>query len=88
MGRFRTIQYASDPETGMTWSRVGNEVAVPMLDFEGMKPENGFAMTYILEKASAVGAFGGTHLKWTRKIPIAVKNKHREFWGMRPIVGD
>lgn len=29
----KTIQYAFDDITGLTWSRVGSEVAVPLLDY-------------------------------------------------------
>lgn len=27
------------------------------------------------------------NLVWTRKIPLAAKNYHRKFWGMKPLVG-
>ena len=50
----RTIQYAVDLETGLVLSRVGSELAVPMLDYAGMKPENNFALEYNLEKMEVV----------------------------------
>lgn len=84
--RDKRITYAIDSETGLVVSRVGNEVAWPVLNFESMKPENGWAMTYTLEKfeVNAVGyrTLGG--LTWTRKLPLKLKNRHREFWGMKP----
>jgi hypothetical protein len=82
----RTIQYAIDSETGLVWSRVGDACAVPVLDFEGMKPENKYEMAYDLKKIPVLQIAGGWHyLKWTRKIPTKVKNFHRAFWGMKPL---
>lgn len=78
----RTIQYAVDIETGLVISRVGNELAWPILDYEGMTSENGYKMNYYLEKVSVFSVAGCMDmLKWTRKIPVALKNKHRKFWG-------
>lgn len=73
-----TIQYAIDTTTGLTWSRVGSEVAVPIMDYPNE--------TTHLEKYTV---YQMTHhfegLKWTRKIPTSLKNYHREFWGMKPL---
>jgi hypothetical protein len=86
MSRYRTIQYAFDYETGQIWSRVDGEVAVPILDFENMTPENKFKMNYFLEKVSVFEALpNAPQLKWTKKIPIEIKNMHRKFWGMTPL---
>ena len=82
----KTIQYGVDSETGLIWSRVGSEVAVPILDFENMTPENNYEENYNLEEmnifdvAKEVGS-----LKWTRKIPVEIKNIHRKFWGFAPL---
>ena len=84
MSRFRTIQYMIDRETGMVWSRVNSEVAIPVLDFEGMKPENNFQTKYNLEKFD-LSALYHTNLIHTRKIPTELKNAHRKFLGMKPI---
>jgi len=72
-----------DAELGEVMSRVGSEVAIPVLDFEGMTPDNGYAMTYNLEKFSVFELRHYNRLIHTRKIPISIKNKHRKFWGMK-----
>ena len=83
--RPRTIQYAICPN-GLVYSRVDNEVCVPVLDYEGMKPENNFIMVYNLDKFSiySISSEWNT-LKWTRKIPVELKNIHRKFWGMKEL---
>jgi len=71
---------------GYIFSRVGSEVAIPVIDFDGMKPENNYEIKHNLEKfdvltvAREVG-----HCIGTRKIPIEVKNHHRKFWGMKEL---
>ena len=81
----KTIQYAIDRETGLIVSRVGSELAWPILGYDSMKPENNYRMGYYLEKMDVLDVAGQTWsmLKWTRKIPIALKNLHRTFWGMK-----
>ena len=83
----RTITYAIDRYTGLVFSRVGSEVAIPVLDWEGMKPENNFRTEYHLEIGSVHEAYQGTDLKWTRKLSNNLKNIHRAFWGMKPLKG-
>lgn len=78
------ISYAIDLDTGLVVSRVGSEYAWPILDFEGMKPENNFEMIYNLEKIGVYEAIG-SRLNHTRKLPLDVKNFHRRFWGMKEI---
>jgi hypothetical protein len=82
-----TIQYAFDTDTGTVWSRVGDQVAVPILDFAGMRPENNWQMNYKLEKMPVHELYGPSfyYLHWTKKLPLVIKNFHRKFWGMRPI---
>lgn len=81
----KNITYAIHSD-GYVISRVGSDVAWPILDYDGMKPENNFAMKYFLEKMS-VHAISREwdSLKWTKKIPVEVKNYHREFWGFKPL---
>jgi hypothetical protein len=81
----RTIQYAIHPD-GYSVSRVGREVAWPVLDFEGMKPENSYEMNYNYEKMS-VHSVGREWciLKWTKKLCIEDKNFHRKLWGMKTL---
>lgn len=88
MSRYCTIKYMIDPDEGMVYSRIGDEVAIPVLDWEGMKPENRYKTSYNLEKfhvRDLVGCYG--HLIKTRKIPQAIKNMHRKFWGMKKLKG-
>jgi hypothetical protein len=85
-----TIQYAIDLDTGLVFSRVDSELAVPVLDYEGMTPANGYKTTYNLQRCPVfelVGA-GWASLLWTRKIAVEIKNLHREFWGMKPLKGE
>lgn len=82
----RTIQYAIDTSTGLVVSRVGSELAWPVLDYEGMKPENNFATSYDLERVSIFSvASYWPYLFWTRKVSVPIKNAHRKFWGMKSL---
>ena len=83
----RNITYAIDLDTGLVVSRVGNELAWPILDYEEMSPENNYAMNYHLEKMSVYSAvtYCWSALKWTRKIPVEIKNIHRRFWGFKEL---
>jgi hypothetical protein len=82
----KTIQYAIDKETGLTWSRVDSEVAVPVLDYEGMDLDKSFDTEYKLERMKVLDIAHYMHdLTWTKKLPISIKNYHREFWGMKPL---
>jgi len=84
--RNKTIQYGIDSQTGLVWSRVDSEVAVPILDYAGMKPENNFQTYYCLEKMDVLSSLPSiNNVKWTRKISLRIKNNHREFWGMKPL---
>jgi len=84
----RTITYAIDLETGIVWSRVGNKVAIPILDYKGLidketgsfKEPRFYLETFNIFTALTMSLVG-THLKWTIKVPIEAKNWHREFWG-------
>jgi len=82
----RIITYMIEPDMGLVYSRVGSEVAIPVLDFAGMTSENGYETNYPLEKFNVFSV--ARHLGYvihTRKIPIEVKNEHRKFWGMKPL---
>ncbi len=82
----KTIMYAIDTETGHIISRVDSEVAIPVLQYNDMKPENNFKTDYKLEKMHvfAIAKSYGNY-RWTVKVPLYMKNKHREFWGMKPL---
>ncbi len=83
----RTIMYGIDGDTGLVWSRVGSEVAIPVLQYDQMTPENNFQPIYELEKMDVIQTAGQAYnsVKWTRKIPVELKNRHRKFWGMKPL---
>lgn len=81
----RCITYAVEEETGLVYSRVGAEIAVPVLQYERIGKGGDFTapLEYELEKFGVSELRGEWNtLRWTRKIPVALKNKHREFWGM------
>ena len=86
MSRDRRITYMIEPDMGMVYSRVGSEVAIPVLDFAWMTSENGYETNYPLEKFNVLSvAHDLQHVKHTRKIPVEIKNEHRKFWGMKPL---
>lgn len=80
----RTIQYAVNKDDGLVISRVGREIAVPVLDYEKIGEGGDFTrpLEYHLEKMPVI-ALGRDWPRyvWTRKIPTELKNEHREFWG-------
>lgn len=79
----RTIMYGVD-EGGHYYSRVGDGVLVQVLNYAEMTPENNYEATYTLVKCNIfdLGASGLDRIKWTRKIPTGIKNKHRKAWDM------
>lgn len=82
----RIIRYAIHKDDGIVVSQVGDKIAWPILEYDAMLPENNFATQYHLESIPVVSVGREwVRLKWTRKIPIRLKNMHREFWGMNPI---
>ncbi len=82
----RTIQYGIDTETGMVISRKGSEIALPVLQFDKMLPENNFQTVYELKKMDVIAlAHSWYQYRWTKKIPTEIKNKHRQFWGLKPL---
>jgi hypothetical protein len=84
----RIIQYAIHKDDGLVISRVGNEVAWPVLQFQEFGKDGNFTgpLPYALE-SSPVLDIGREwqRLKWTKKIPVDLKNKHRAFWGFKPL---
>ena len=82
----KIITFAVDITNGLVFSRIGSEVAVPVLQYNDMLPENNFTPTYKLEKMPVFNLVScWNNLKWTRKIPIGIKNRHRRFWGMKEL---
>jgi len=86
MANFRTIQYAIELDTGLIISKVRDQLLIPVLDFENMKPENNFQTNYDLQVFPLNTLVGIWHCyKWTKKIPKEIKNLHRIAWGMKPL---
>lgn len=82
----RIITYGVCKDDGMVVSRVGSEVAWPVLQYEDMLPENNFTPTYKLERMPVLSVTDEWYrIKWTKKIPIHLKNRHRVFWGFKPL---
>ena len=50
----KNITYAIDKDTGQVYSRFGNNIAIPILDYEGMTPQNNFKTNYFLESHSVL----------------------------------
>ena len=84
--KMKNITYAIDQETGLVISRVGSELAWPVLDYDDMRQENNYIMNYTLAKicVSEVASRWGI-LKWTKKISVEIKNPHRRFWGFKEL---
>jgi hypothetical protein len=84
----KTVRYAYNRDDGIVISKVGSEVAVPVLDYDGIGKDGDFtkAVEYSLERFS-VYALGREYPRyvWTRNIPLKLKNKHRAFWGFKPL---
>jgi hypothetical protein len=86
----RIITYAIDDNTGLVVSRVGSELAWPILDYVAMVPDNNFTPKYRLEVIPVTEITPTSWhytLTWTRKVPVEVKNLHRRFWGMSELKG-
>lgn len=97
----RNITYAVyDGDDGTyTVSRVGSELAWPVLDFAGigmggLERSTGAVYAagdfrgptnYDLGKVSVYGCPSWTSLRWTKKIHLNDKNRHRAFWGLKPL---
>ena len=74
----RIIQYAIDASTGLVVSRVGSELAWPIMDYPNTSCH--------LEKIPLIAAAATWPLlKWTRKIDMWTKNLHRKFWGFKEL---
>ncbi len=71
------IQFAIDLESGLIVSRLDSEYLWPIMNY----PEQG----YTLQKVNIFEVAGIVKLKYTRKIPLTLKNKHRIIWGLKPI---
>ena len=78
----KTIQYGIDTDTGLVWSRFGDKIAVPILDYS---PSYLYNTGSHLEAFNVFDALQNRVIHWTRKISKEIKNKHRQFWGLKPL---
>lgn len=97
----RIITYAVEMDTGLVYSRVGSECAGPVLDFaaigqggDGYAPGDFSGPTrYTLEKMPLRDVY--PYVRWTKgrgargvpEIPVELRNRHRVFWGFKPLPG-
>jgi len=81
------ITYAIDIEIGLVISRVGNEVAIPILRDGLTLPLKNFELSnYTLKKIDVLLLLSKKYsYRWTEEIPTDIKNTHRKFWGMKPL---
>ena len=63
------------------YARCGDRIAFFELDYKNMKLENNFLEKYIISDCS-VFEFGSQNVRWTKKIPLSIKNKFRKYFGM------
>lgn len=94
----RTITYAIHPD-GLVYSRFRENmncrgIAIPVLLYDKLgKDDDGndtgdFTAPFEYElQVFPVRSLLPTMsvLRWTKKIPIPLKNRHREFWGLPPL---
>lgn len=87
MARRKIIQYAIHEGDGSIWSRVGSYVAFPVLQYDRIGNGGDFTapLEYEIEKERLPLGEEYRMLRWTRKVPVAAKNAHRAFWGMKPL---
>jgi hypothetical protein len=100
------VTYGIEPD-GTVISRVGSEIAFPVLDFaaigmggDGYTPGDFNGPTqYNLWKSEIHAYFRNNdfsyrEVRWTKgfgtlrgtpAIPVELKNKHRAFWGLKPL---
>lgn len=94
-----TITYARHID-GFVYSRVGDEIAFPVLEFAeigqgGVERSTGIQYeagnftgptNYHLEKSRLHNvSTEWSKLTWTKKIALNTKNEHRRFWGLKPL---
>jgi hypothetical protein len=78
----KSIRFAVDRETGLVYSRVGGQWAIPVLEYDGWNPAD--APDYHLEKFGLYDVRPESLIR-TSLIAVELKNRHREFWGLKPL---
>ena len=79
----RIITYAVDREEGWIISRVGPEIAHPVYQFADFGTDGDFTgeIPVELDRFSIYDLQPWGRYRWTKKIPVEVKNLHRAYWG-------
>ena len=84
----KTITYAIDQD-GYVYSRLGSLIAVPILEYDKIGQGGNFnaPLRFYLEKFNVLAIPGPLYasFRWTKKIPLKIKNQHRKFWGFKPL---
>ena len=81
----KQLLFRIDLDTGLYYSVMSDKhdrMLYPVLDFEHMSPENNFETKYDLDfvdNNETVPVIG------TKKVPLHIKNAHREKWGLPPV---
>lgn len=81
------IKYAIDQETGLTWSRYGDKIAVPVPDETKVHEDYIEYTLYRLDAPPVENSSSYFKLEWTDQLPVSIKNYHRKHWGLRPLKG-
>ena len=89
----KQILYSIDRDTGMVWSQMVNNGrtegwCIPVYQFGDFGDDGDFTgpIPVKLEKFSHNDVtISRPSLIHTRKIPTELKNRHRGFWGMKPL---
>lgn len=80
----RTITYAIDKSDGLVYSRIGSMIAVPVLQWDKIGADGDYTapLEYQLERCSVYElSYYWSQLRWTKKIPVEIKNLHRSTGG-------
>jgi len=78
----KNITYGVDGET--FYARCGDRIAFFELNYVDMKQENGFESTYKISEFNVLSVRAGTwdNIRWTKKIPLVIKNKFRKHFNL------
>lgn len=82
----KNITYAVHRGTGLIYSRVGSEIAFPVLDYAQVGANGDYIapFDFHLEKCPVFHLAGHEWraLRWTKIQSKQAKNHHRAFWGL------
>lgn len=89
----KTIRYAEDTDTGLIVSKCGGDFAWPIMEYDKIGGDGDFTkpIEYKLERVSmsyfyaCPSAYRALRFMAPGKIPLAIRNAHRAFFGMKAI---